>query len=125
MSLKTRAGWSPEKHHWVKTPPGPPSGPPLSVQVSPKSSTEMEVKWSEPQKWKRNGVIVGYSVVYTEMNDQSNVKVKNVTDTSKLEVVLQSLKMFTYYEIRVRAIGEAGVGPLSNPVVERTDQDGK
>lgn len=85
----------------------------------------MEVTWSEPEEWKRNGAINGYSVVYHEVKDKSSVKVMNVTNPKQLKVVLQELRMFTHYEIRVRAIGEAGLGPLSNPVVDRTDQDCK
>ena len=85
----------------------------------------MDVAWSEPEEWKRNGVINGYSIVYNELKDKSSIKVMNITNPKQLKVVLQELKMFTHYEIRVRAIGEAGLGPLSIPVVDQTDQDRK
>ena len=85
----------------------------------------MEVTWSEPNQWKRNGVIVGYSVVYNDVKHRNQLSIRNITNPSQLKVVLQNLKMFTLYEIRVQAMGEGGLGPLSNPAVDRTHQDGK
>lgn len=122
VSVKTNAGWSPEKRLWVEIPPGPPSGPPLEVRASAQSSTRIQVTWQEPDEWKRNGPLAGYSVVYNPLNRRGLALVKNVTNPNQTLIILTDLKMFTEYEIRVRALGIKGPGPLSRPVVVKTNE---
>lgn len=125
VSTRTKAGWSPEAPYWVKIPPGPPTGPPLQVRASSVSSTTIRVTWLEPDEWMRNGPLVGYSVVYNPLNRRGQSLVKNITNPNQTRVLLTGLRMFTEYEIRVRALGQKGPGPLSRPVVVKTDEDGR
>ena len=125
ISVRTNAGWSPERFLWVETAPGPPTGPPLEVRASTQSSTRIRVTWKEPDEWKRNGPLAGYSVVYNPLNNRGLALVKNVTNPNQTRVILADLKMSTEYEIRVRANGIMGPGPLSRPVMVKTAEGGK
>lgn len=125
VSVKTNAGWSPETPLWAEIPPGPPTGPPLEVRASAQSSTRIRVTWKEPDEWKRNGPLAGYSVVYNPLNRRGQALVKNVTNPNQTRVILTDLRMFTEYEIRVRALGQEGPGPLSRPVMVKTNQGGR
>ena len=125
VSTRTKAGWSPETSHWVEMPPGPPSGPPLQVRASPVSSTSIRVTWLEPDVWKKNGPLIGYSVSYNPLNRRGQSLMKNITNPNQTRVVLTRLMKFTDYEIRVRALGQRGPGPLSRPVIEKTNEDGR
>lgn len=122
VSVQNNAGWSSEKFIWVETQPAPPTGPPLEVRASAQSPTRIRLRWKEPDVWKRNGPLVGYSVVYNPLNRRGLTLVKNVTNPNQTLLILTDLKMFTDYEIRVRAIGIAGPGPLSRPVVVQTKE---
>ncbi|XP_020616069.1 receptor-type tyrosine-protein phosphatase delta-like [Orbicella faveolata] len=123
VSTRTKAGWSPETSHWVEMPPGPPTGPPLQLRASPVSSTSIRVTWLEPDVWKKNGPLIGYSVLYNPLNRRGQSLVKNITNPNQTRVLLTRLRMFTDYEIRVRALGQKGPGPLSRPVIEKTNED--
>lgn len=125
VSVQNNAGWSSEKFKWVETQPAPPTGPPLEVRASAQSPTRIRLRWKEPDEWKRNGPLVGYSVVYNPLNRRGLTLVKNVTNPNQTLLILTDLKMFTDYEIRVRAIGIAGPGPLSRPVVVQTKEGGR
>lgn len=125
VSIKSKAGWSPESQHWVQMPPGPPTGPPLRVRSLAVSSTEIRVTWQEPDKWERNGPLTGYSVEYNPLNRRGRVVVRNITNPNQTQVLLTGLRMFTEYKIRVRALGLKGPGPLSRHVVEKTSEGGR
>ena len=125
VSIRTHAGWSAEKPLWVEIPPGPPTGPPLEVRATAQSSTRIRVTWKEPDAWKRNGPLAGYSVVYNPLNRRGLTLVKNITNPNQTRTILTGLKMFTEYEIRVRALGQMGPGPLSRPVMVETKEGGR
>lgn len=122
VSIQSTAGWSPETPIWVQMPPGPPTGPPLQVRSQAVSSTEIRVTWLEPDKWQRNGPLIGYTVVYNPLKRKRRVGVKNITNPNQTQALLTGLRMFIEYEIRVRALGLKGPGPLSRPVVEKTNE---
>ena len=64
-------------------------------------------------------------MVYNPLNRRGLALVKNVTNPNQTRVILADLKMFTEYEIRVRANGIMGPGPLSRPVMVKTAEGGK
>ncbi|XP_022803027.1 tyrosine-protein phosphatase Lar-like [Stylophora pistillata] len=122
VSIQSTAGWSPEAPYWIQMPTGPPTGPPLRVRSQAMSSTEIRVTWLEPNKWQRNGPLTGYSVEYNPLKRRRRVGVKNITNPNQTQALLTGLRMYTEYEIRVRAVGLKGPGPLSRPVVEKTNE---
>lgn len=120
VSVKNKVGWSTEKFVWVKTPPAPPTGPPLDVRASTQSSTKILVTWKKPDEWKRNGPLIGYSVVYNPLDHKETTLVKNATNPNQTSLNITDLMMYTDYEIRVRALGIKGPGPLSLHVIVKT-----
>ncbi|KAK2569595.1 Receptor-type tyrosine-protein phosphatase delta [Acropora cervicornis] len=120
ISVRNKVGWSKERFIWVKTAPAPPSGPPLDVRASTLSSISVQVTWKKPDQWKRNGPLIGYSVVYNPLYRMDLSMVKNVTNPNQTNLDVTDLMMYTDYEIRVRAHGSMGPGPLSLPVITRT-----
>ncbi|XP_067028665.1 receptor-type tyrosine-protein phosphatase delta-like isoform X2 [Acropora muricata] len=120
ISVRNKVGWSKERFIWVETAPAPPSGPPLDVRASTLSSISVQVTWKKPDQWKRNGPLIGYSVVYNPLYRMDLSMVKNVTNPNQTNLDVTDLMMYTDYEIRVRAHGSMGPGPLSLPVITRT-----
>ncbi|KAI5719892.1 hypothetical protein M8J76_016411 [Diaphorina citri] len=112
---------------------GPPSSPavittgetepgtaPRDVQVRPLSSSTMVIQWDEPET--PNGQITGYKVYYTQ--DQSlpmSAWETQVVDNNQLTTI-SDLTPHTIYTIRVQAFTSVGPGPLSAPVLVKTQQ---
>ena len=109
----------------LKSPQESPTGPPLEVRATAQSSTRIRVTFKKPKAWKRNGPLAGYSVVYNPLNHRGLLLVKNITNPKQTRTILTGLKMFTEYEIRVRALGQIGPGPFSRPVVVETKEGGR
>ena len=109
---------------WAETAPAPPSGPPLDVRASTLSSISVRVTWKKPDQWKRNGPLIGYAVVYNPLYRVDLSMVKNVTNPNQTILDVTDLMMYTDYEIRVRAHGLMGPGPLSLPVITKTAEGG-
>ena len=124
ISVRNKVGWSKESFVWAETAPAPPSGPPLDVRASTLSSISVRVTWKKPDQWKRNGPLIGYSVVYNPLYRMDLSMVKNVTNPNQTNLDVTDLMMYTDYEIRVRAHGSMGPGPLSLPVITRTAEGG-
>ena len=79
--------------------------------------------WDEVAADEQNGIITGYTITYNSQteNDKGNVSVGgNVRQKN-----LTNLQEFVIYSITVFASTVKGDGPASNPIVVRTDQDGK
>ena len=100
-----------------------PGAAPQSVRGQNSSSTSILVMWDEVPADKRNGVITGYTITYHSQteNDSGNVQV----NASLRQTELTNLKKYVNYNITVSASTEKGIGPTSDPIVVRTDQDSK
>ena len=100
-----------------------PDGPPQSVQGQNSSSTSILVTWNEVLPYDRNGIITSYNITYKSQteNDNGNVLVNG----SVRQTELRNLKEYVNYNITVLASTVKGDGPASDPIVVRTDQDGK
>ncbi|XP_073974776.1 tyrosine-protein phosphatase Lar isoform X4 [Rhodnius prolixus] len=112
---------------------GPPSAPtivptgetepgtaPRNVAVRPLSSSTMVIQWDEPET--PNGQVTGYKVYYT-MNPQlpMNSWDSRMVDNNQLTTISE-LTPHTIYTIRVQAFTSVGPGPLSGPVLVKTQQ---
>ncbi|BET03182.1 phosphatase [Nesidiocoris tenuis] len=97
-----------------------PGTAPRNVQVRPLSSSTMVIQWDEPET--PNGQITGYKVYYT-MNPQlpMNSWESRMVDNNQLTTISE-LTPHTIYTIRVQAFTSVGPGPLSPPVLVKTQQ---
>ncbi|XP_061438720.1 phosphatidylinositol phosphatase PTPRQ [Rhineura floridana] len=93
----------------VRTLEDEPSSPPQNVKILEVTATEINLKWSPPEK--PNGIITHYEVMYINANA---LILKNTTATSLL---LNGLKPYTLYNISVRAYTHIGHGNQSSPLL--------
>ena len=70
---------------------------------------------------KQHGKIIYYIVIYKKKEGGTEKSKTIVTRTAKLK----DLEKYTEYSITVLAATIKGDGPTSNPIIVRTDQDGK
>jgi len=100
-----------------------PSAAPENVTGQNSSSTSILVMWDEVPADQQNGIITGYNITYKSQteNDNGNVRVNG----SVRQTELTNLKEYVNYNITVFASTVKGDGPLSDPIVVRTDQDSK
>ena len=85
------------------------------------------VTWDEVDVENQNGEIVKYEVQYVPLETCSGslvTRTVNIMDTSMLTTTLTGLKEYVEYNISVRAYTRVGAGPYSDPVIERTAEDG-
>ena len=91
------------------------------------TSTTILVTWDEVDPEDQNGEIVMYDVRYVPLETCSGslaTKTVNIMDTSMLTTTLTDLEEYVEYNISVRARTMVGPGPYSDPVIERTAEDG-
>lgn len=112
---------------------GPPSTPaivttgetepgtaPRNVQVRPLSSSTMVIQWDEPET--PNGQVTGYKVYYTvNPTLQMASWESQMVDNNQLTTVSELIP-HTIYTVRVQAFTSVGPGPLSAPVLVKTQQ---
>ena len=105
-----------------------PAAPPQNVTATAVSSTEIEVLWEEVPNIDQNGVITMYEIKFVPLETfggQITSTTANTSDGSVLMMVLTGLEEYVEYNISVRAYTSAGPGPYSDPVTERTLEDGE
>ena len=100
-----------------------PSAPPTSVQGYNTSSTSIFVSWGEVPGPDQNGVILSYTVTYYALPSAPEVTKTVVAPITN--ITLGDLSEFTDYNITVFASTVKGSGPLSAPIIVRTDEDSK
>lgn len=95
-----------------------PESSPQDVEVVEVNASEINLKWSPPEK--PNGVIVAYEVLYKNIN---TLFMKN---TSTTNIILRDLKPYTLYNISVRSYTRLGHGnQLSSLLSVRTSETGE
>ena len=86
--------------------------------------TSLLASWKPVPPGYENGVIIGYKVLYVDIN-QSQPKMTINVSSAALSVNLTDLMVYTNYCIEVLAFTREGEGVLSNCVVASTDEGGK
>ena len=89
------------------------------------SSTEIEVSWEEVPAIDENGIIIVYEVQYEPLQTFGDQISNNITNTTYLNTTLTGLQEYVEYNISVRAYTSVGPGQYSDPVTERTLEDGR
>jgi len=100
-----------------------PNAPPANVTGNNETSTSIFVQWDEVPADNQNGIIVNYTVTYTELSSGSSLD--EVVIAPKRNITLEALEKFTNYSITVFASTSKGSGNRSDPIFVITDEDSK
>ena len=95
-----------------------PDGPPLNVKVTAESSSSLSVTWEPPEKDKRNGEIISYTVCVSR-EENKPCFIERTTEENTL--VITSLNPSTKYYVRVLASTKVGRGIYSESVEKFTN----
>ena len=98
-----------------------PNAPPANVMGNNETSTSIFVQWDEVPADNQNGIIVNYTVTYTELPTGSLLD--EVVIAPKRNITLVQLNKFTNYSITVFASTSKGGGSRSDPIFVITDED--
>uniref|UniRef100_A0A672ZLG2 Sidekick cell adhesion molecule 1a n=1 Tax=Sphaeramia orbicularis TaxID=375764 RepID=A0A672ZLG2_9TELE len=100
-----------------------PSGSPVNVSAEAVSSTKILLTWAPIPKTQKNGIILGYKVLYSEKDSEGPPSVQVVEGERSVTLVLGGLQKYTMYALQVLAYTRMGNGPPSNPTLLRTKED--
>ena len=75
------------------------------------NSSSLSVTWESPEKDKRNGIIVNYTVCIS--HEESELCFKEQTTKKEKMLAIASLNASTMYYVRVLARTKVGPGPYS------------
>uniref|UniRef100_A0A8D2J7G5 Sidekick cell adhesion molecule 2 n=1 Tax=Varanus komodoensis TaxID=61221 RepID=A0A8D2J7G5_VARKO len=101
-----------------------PSSGPTNVSALATTSTSMLVRWNEIPEADRNGLVLGYKVMYKEKDSDVRAQFWLVEGNASRSAQLTGLGKYVLYEIRVLAFTRIGDGVPSNPpILERTLDD--
>ncbi|XP_046708916.1 protein sidekick-2-like isoform X2 [Silurus meridionalis] len=101
-----------------------PSCGPSNISAFSTSSSSILVRWFEVPEPDRNGLILGYKVVYKEKDSDFRLRFWTVEGNTTHSAELTSLGKYVLYQIQVLAFTRIGDGlPSSPPILERTLDD--
>ncbi|XP_012588441.1 PREDICTED: protein sidekick-2 [Condylura cristata] len=101
-----------------------PSSGPTNVSALATTSSSMLVRWSEVPEADRNGLVLGYKVIYKEKDSDSQPRFWLVEGNSSRSAQLTGLGKYVLYEVQVLAFTRIGDGsPSHPPILERTLDD--
>ena len=98
-----------------------PNGAPVILEAESTTSTSIDLKWSKVNA----SSLLGYVIVYKEINRKFQADIMKSVEPTPREAVLEDLKTFTDYTIRVYAFTSSGNGVPSEAAFLRTQEDGK
>ena len=106
-----------------------PSAPPASFRGYNTSSTSIFVQWDQVPAADQNGVILNYTIKYTETDSSGSEAITDktvVVVAPKRNVTLENLNEYRIYNITVAASTSKGKGLESEPPLRiRTEQESK
>uniref|UniRef100_A0A8C5URT6 Sidekick cell adhesion molecule 2 n=1 Tax=Microcebus murinus TaxID=30608 RepID=A0A8C5URT6_MICMU len=101
-----------------------PSSGPTNVSALATTSSSMLVRWSEVPEADRNGLVLGYKVMYKEKDSDARPRFWLVEGNSSRSAQLTGLGKYVLYEVQVLAFTRVGDGsPSHPPILERTLDD--
>uniref|UniRef100_A0A452F1Q6 Sidekick cell adhesion molecule 2 n=1 Tax=Capra hircus TaxID=9925 RepID=A0A452F1Q6_CAPHI len=101
-----------------------PSSGPTNVSALATTSSSMLVRWNEVPESDRNGLVLGYKVLYKEKDSDAPPRFWLVEGNSSRSAQLTGLGKYVLYEIQVLAFTRIGDGgPSHPPILERTLDD--
>ena len=99
-----------------------PTAPPQNFHIISINSTSLTFSWAPPPSSQQNGNIVGYSLQLLEVDTGERF---NYTVTSQTVFTALSLHPYYSYVCTLAAYTEAGVGPYTEAITQRTLEDGE
>ena len=81
------------------------------------------VTWDEVPGLDQNGIIIDYEVQIEPLDFPADI-MTNLVTTTNLSILVTGLEEYINYSIAVRAYTSVGAGQYSDPVTERTLEDG-
>ena len=93
------------------------------MNATAESSTMILVTWEDVPDIDQNGAITGYQVEYSQSMFGNTTQYVIVGDVRSVQLI--ELEEYVVYIVRVRASTIVGYGPYSQPITERTLEDGK
>ena len=99
-----------------------PSSSPSNVLSYVSGTTSATISWFPPGLNSRNGIIVYYILVLTDVGLNSSDVIINTTLTS---YSFSSLEEYNVYSCVIAAATQAGLGPYSEPIRFTTQEDGE
>ena len=93
----------------------------MLATVNPAS---LNVSWQPPLDIDHNGVITGYVIRYTRVGSLSVITTIE-TVTNKITYTISGLVADVDYSVMVASLNINGTRPFSDPVVERSGDNGK
>ncbi|XP_042162098.1 protein sidekick-2 isoform X8 [Oncorhynchus tshawytscha] len=101
-----------------------PSCGPTNMSAFATTSSSILVRWFEVPEQDRNGLILGYKVLYKEKDSDSSLQLWTIEGNASHSVQLTGLGKYVLYEIQVLAFTRIGDGMPSSPLIlERTLDD--
>ncbi|XP_069545786.1 protein sidekick-1-like isoform X2 [Brachyistius frenatus] len=100
-----------------------PSGSPVNVTAEAVSSSRILLTWSALPKAQKNGVILGYKVLYSEKDSDGPCSVQVAEGEGSASLLLGVLQKYTVHVLQVLAYTRIGDGPPSSPILLRTKED--
>ena len=101
-----------------------PNEAPVILELNSPTSTTIHLKWSEVTQL--NSVpLLGYVIIFKENITRFQPDIQKSVPPSPQKTVLEDLKKFTHYTIRVYAFTRNGNGIPSKALTLRTEEDGK
>ena len=88
------------------------------------SSVSISVTWDEVLPIDQNGIITEYEVLYKPLETFGGLLGPLSMNTTDLVVDFVDLMPFVSYNISVRAYTSVGPGPYSEPIANRTLEEG-
>lgn len=102
-----------------------PSGPPLGLVGSARSSSEIITQWQPPLEEHRNGQILGYMIRYRLHGyTGSPWTVRNITNEAQRNCLVQELITWKDYVFQIAAYNNKGLGVYSEGVKIKTKEGG-
>ncbi|KAJ8973505.1 hypothetical protein NQ317_018312, partial [Molorchus minor] len=103
-------GTGQEAIKYMRTPEGPPTGPPTNISYHFQTPDIVCISWNPPAREHRNGQIVKYDILFHKKFDQNNIISRN---TSHTKYVFTNLEENTEYVFHIKAYTSQGPGPNS------------
>ena len=88
-----------------------PSGAPQNVSVAAINPYTASVSWSTPSLEVQNGIIRNYTIVVTDVSNETILHVKQSATT----LIIYNLKPINEYFVHIAAV-TIDIGPFSEPV---------